>query len=1748
MTKMMSNFGIVVTVLALGLACQGRSQPEGVVGTLPLDHAVLLRGQQTEPVKVIPDAFGAAVNGVGLYNLGEIPAQLRWNCDDIPEGDYYLDIPAISPAYLGFNETLPSRMFLYHNEVRLEWKGCTFPVRLGAGSVSGYAARLVARDSIHLKRGDLLRVEGGNTVVGAIRLHHTRPVVDVDLPAATVLMPEPAWTRWLDLDWEPTRREGDRITQSCSLFNPGSKPLTVRLIAEVRDYLQTPLLDQAETLVIPPCGTISKTYTFLAGSGGRTRFSLAASADGCFPSLNRAKFFVDDVTTGPRPRMSLNGSWEMCYVPGAEPGETPPPDATWIPCVVPKLQSNKPGHCMWFRKAVVSPPFMAGERLVMRFGMVLSESWLTLNGKRVHHQFTGAEPFEADVTGVWKPGGTNIVLLAVRDWISYSPANRERLVQGRELIEKDGMIAPSGYGAFGAWGGCLGMGEPVYVEARPAVSVDDVSLATTLSNRMMRLDYRLVNTTTTRADVVVEPVILDAGREFFRLEQRTVSVESGASAGLTFTVPWPEGVTLWQPGAPRLYVLRTDLNGASGAADRHLQRFGFRDIRIEGIHFVVNGERMKIRSSWASAAAGVGHGRDLSDLNRRLEAIWEQQVNSVRNRDIQLSRTHNATGVGDVLEMADESGLMIKVENGSICQQAFTFDAEYWKNALASEVRMVELYRNHPSAWMWSAGNENMWGWLFQGEKIRAEGNRRQLELAKAMRAADPQRRPIEWEADGDLLGQWEYHQLHYPRELARSPDVPVSAWWGPLDGKPVVPYSMGPITLGEKPITEGEAFWPIMMAFPYGGTILFGDKAFEGAAAQGLAWEEGAQYLVNGFRDAEFALIDTYTPMSLIRPQAVVLKEETAEFYGGRTLVRGLNIHNDVPRKANFTLQWALIARNGSTLDQGVETLAMSPAELKRLEISVRLPKVRQDVAAVWTIRLLDERKREVHALSRQWRVYAPPALHVPPGLRLRVYDPLGATAAALASNGIPFSAMTGLQAPSSGEALILGRDALSRPVEGPWREQLTAFVREGGKLVVMGQSGSPDFLPFPAILAPKQGSTIAFRRAEDHPVMKGCTDDRLRWWADDHYISRGNYRKPLAGNVLPLVDVGTIDGLLETPLLEEYLGQGSILLCQMPLMEKAATAPCAGQMLQNLLDYLASPEVFRLPGKTALLAGANDKLRMALMQSRLEFEELRESFSRLDSTRFKLVIVDVESALDQQAVVALKAFAGQGGRVLLHRARPEKKALLESLLGVGLVFHDVAREASGDVQYRVLRRGNRGLLAGLSNHELCWASRNALTALRKEGYWSSVLQVPPQEFVAEYFCGVLPGGSSGARELTRPCALLEVPLGKGDVVLSQFRLDEPVGDVADTAGRLRSLLLTNLGGTLKGKEIGSLTRSARLEKYTFSPVSLAACANRGLRDDSARGLVGWTNQGDVDMRNLPVGDQVFAGVPFAISAPKSVVALYSISGNNRDLPKAVKIAVNRKADALFFMHALAWGGEARPFLYRVHYTDGSSKDIPITDGCQVFDWFADANRYSEGMAANGTVVGYSGDNPVRKGVNVLQYEWVNPEPEKEISEVDFARAGDNYGGVPVLVGVTAASLKADSGIVTEVVGLRGVKVRLGARIVDVDYIGVDPLDVNDPFHARAVEAHRTMVVGRKVLIQDDAVPVNPAGRRVAYVFLDDGSDCALRNLVNARIVGEGLSKIGNFEGNTRHRMYFENLAFIASQGKKGLWGREGK
>ncbi len=162
-----------------------------------------------------------------------------------------------------------------------------------------------------------------------------------------------------------------------------------------------------------------------------------------------------------------------------------------------------------------------------------------------------------DITSAFVPGGKNEILVGLRDWLAYSPRNRDRVLHGEEPIYKDSMEDIGDYTSAGS----VGIGSSVYLEARPAVSVEGVTIATSVRNKTLTVKYRLVNTSGKEQEVTLAPAILFEGKPVGGLgKEVTVKVPAGTvdspgRAEHEFAVSWKDAVAgevkMWWPEAPQ---------------------------------------------------------------------------------------------------------------------------------------------------------------------------------------------------------------------------------------------------------------------------------------------------------------------------------------------------------------------------------------------------------------------------------------------------------------------------------------------------------------------------------------------------------------------------------------------------------------------------------------------------------------------------------------------------------------------------------------------------------------------------------------------------------------------------------------------------------------------------------------------------------------------------------------------------------------------------------------------------------------------------------------------------------------------------------------------------------------------------------------------------------------------------------------------------------------------------------------------
>jgi beta-galactosidase len=260
---------------------------------------------------------------------------------------------------------------------------------------------------------------------------------------------------------------------------------------------------------------------------------------------------------------------------------------------------------------------------------------------------------------------------------------------------------------------------------------------------------------------------------------------------------------------------------------------------------------------------------------------------------------------------------------------------------------------------------------------------------------------------------------------------------------------------------------------------------------------------------------------------------------------------------------------------------------------------------------------------------------------------------------------------------------------------------------------------------------------------------------------------------------------------------------------------------------------------------------------------------------------------------------------------------------------------------------------------------------------------------------------------------AMLEYPRGRGGMVLCNllFKESETVPENAVKKRTILATLLRNLKAPFSGSR--SIIAGANL-KYTPLDISKQATQYRDER--------GWYGDKQFTFKDLPVGRQRFAGVPYQIydfpTSPVPTAIMLAGPGVPNQLPAEVRgIPVHQKADALFFLQSARIDqrrnrDEVRDkkqyelARYVIHYADGQSVTVPITSEVDVEDYRQQVPTAIPGAQIAWTR-GYAGTEWTAVAYSK---QWNNPRPSVEIASIDLVPGADRR-GVPTLLALTAAT-----------------------------------------------------------------------------------------------------------------------------------------
>lgn len=190
------------------------------------------------------------------------------------------------------------------------------------------------------------------------------------------------------------------------------------------------------------------------------------------------------------------------------------------------------------------------------------------------------------------------------------------------------------------------------------------------------------------------------------------------------------------------------------------------------------------------------------------------------------------------------------------------------------------------------------------------------------------------------------------------------------------------------------------------------------------------------------------------------------------------------------------------------------------------------------------------------------------------------------------------------------------------------------------------------------------------------------------------------------------------------------------------------------------------------------------------------------------------------------------------------------------------------------------------------------------------------------------------------------------------------------------------------------------------FTPVDLSSVANMDLEAKGGPAAAPWMFGGEAgnDIRGLPTGRQVFAGIPFAVTDPtqnqrRAVLAVSRHPG----LPASVELPIHGKAGCIYLLHT-----STKPTSEKICgsvsfiYSDGSRHtQYLLMEKHLAFWWFSRLKTESSGIA-------WHGPSPVAADVGLSWCAVDNPHPDRQINSLRFEAPADE--GIYTLAGLTLA------------------------------------------------------------------------------------------------------------------------------------------
>jgi beta-galactosidase len=418
----------------------------------------------------------------------------------------------------------------------------------------------------------------------------------------------------------------------------------------------------------------------------------------------------------------------------------------------------------WYKRQITVPSDWAGRRLFLRITGAHRYAKVWVGSQCLGEHVGYLSPFECEITDCVKAG---------------QPATVTIQVDSKQRWDVDTMYGASDLADYMdiAWGGIWGH---VLLEARTDAWLNDLFVQPRTSPAGCKVSALLRGMNSAVAAVNLE--LFDTDDRTVVRQSRTLdaALRDGGRVEVTTELP---GAHLWTPDTPVLYRARLSLAGKNGQMlDGVVTRFGFREIKLDGPHILLNGNRMFLR----------GYGDDHIYPQQMAmpadKSLYLDRLRLVKSYGFNHVRHHSTILPPEYYDACDEIGILSTAEF-PIAYQEFYERASHSPAAQATYRRewsaAIACHRNHPSILCWVMGNE-LWAGVPLNREFQTVARR--LDPTRPFADSDGLFKDFILSGDRDTLDLW-----FTMFDVSRIPlDVPDKFVLPRTPTKPVISHETG--------------------------------------------------------------------------------------------------------------------------------------------------------------------------------------------------------------------------------------------------------------------------------------------------------------------------------------------------------------------------------------------------------------------------------------------------------------------------------------------------------------------------------------------------------------------------------------------------------------------------------------------------------------------------------------------------------------------------------------------------------------------------------------------------------------------------------------------------------------------------------------------------------------------------------------------------------------------------------------------